>query len=138
MIKKFNLLPILSIAFLAFGALSAQTASYTPLSPADCKSIQANLEKVINTKFKMTPSKAHSMVEGKLCYLEAKDKEAIINTVSTPGKIDNTMGWEVDGNFAADGPTGTQSGLKKDKKLLIYEIKTGKMNTLGIYIGEKK
>ena len=138
MIKKIKSILFFSIVGLALGGLSAQTATYTPLSPEDCKSIQANLEKAIKTKFKMTASKAHSMVEGKLCYLEAKGKQAIINLDTTSGKIKSTMGWEEDGNFAADGPDGTQSGLKKDKKLLIYEINMGKMNTLGIYIGETK
>ena len=121
--RKLSILVLLPLLVL-FACKGKESSSneFKPVSEEECKEIQGKLEAALSTKFDMTSEKSSDYPKGSVCLLEAKGTGVNFEMMKTSDTIQKTIGWESDIQYAADGPTGTQSSLKKDKKVLVYNV----------------
>ncbi len=112
------------------GGTASGAATYTAVSDAECTEIQGQLSTALGVDVQRTTGVASfsdlSGGTGESCQLTATGTGVqFTNMVDTAALIRQTLsdsGWTVDEQYAADGPTGTMGGLRRDNQLAAYNV----------------
>ena len=105
-------------------------ASYTAVSDAECTDVQGQLSQALGVEVNRGTGVASfsdlSGGTGESCQLTVTGTGAqFTNMVDTAALIRQTLsdnGWTVDEQYAADSPTGTMGGLRRDNQLAAYSV----------------
>jgi hypothetical protein len=114
----------------AEGGTASGAGTYTAVSDAECTEIQGQLSTALGVEVNRTTGVASfadlSGGTGESCQLTVSGTGAqFTNMVDTAALIRQTLsdnGWTVDEQYAADGPTGTMGGLRRDNQLAAYNV----------------
>ncbi len=104
--------------------------SYSAVSDAECSEIQKQLSQALGVDFNRTSRPAAftdlTGVSGESCQLTATGTGAqfpnMVETAQRIGQIFTGSGWSADAQYAADSPTGTIGGLRRDNQLAAYAV----------------
>jgi hypothetical protein len=108
------------------GTPTGSAGTYAPLPAGDCKQVRSQARNALGVTFSMDEAAFNTAAgeRGIACVLAANGTGA--NFSSVDAAMSALRGafsdWSEDPAFAADGPTGSSRGLRRDKDLMLITV----------------